>query len=253
MKNIEIVAHRGVHNGHPENTIPAFEKAIVQGADAVELDVRLTADRIPVVFHYFYLNEITSLTGPVFSFTYDQLKQARFINTASRDIDVCIPVLEEVLEIFSGRIGLEIEIKGPEPEAAEIVGTLLNEYKHLWENMELTSYEPMTLVKIREHCPSIVTDLLIPLSEPWMGPDVLTYQVIQRARMAGAQAVHLHPTQLSRQVVKEIRHNGLEVHAWDVNTEGDWKTIHSLNIPKVNTDNLELALKVSGRWLALSV
>ena len=49
MKEFEIVAHRGVHDEFPENTLPAFERAIELGADAVELDVRLTADGVPVV------------------------------------------------------------------------------------------------------------------------------------------------------------------------------------------------------------
>ncbi|MBN1218885.1 MAG: glycerophosphodiester phosphodiesterase [Anaerolineae bacterium] len=58
----EIVAHRGAPTEvAPENTIPAFQRAIDLGADAVELDVRLTADHVPVVYHYFYLEEATGL------------------------------------------------------------------------------------------------------------------------------------------------------------------------------------------------
>lgn len=53
MTQFEIVAHRGAHDQVPENTLPAFERAIELGADAVELDVRLTADGIPVVYHLY--------------------------------------------------------------------------------------------------------------------------------------------------------------------------------------------------------
>ena len=54
---LEVVAHRGVAEHAPENTLPAFLRALAVGADAVELDVRLTRDRVPVVYHYYYLDE----------------------------------------------------------------------------------------------------------------------------------------------------------------------------------------------------
>ena len=58
MSTFEIVAHRGVPNEYPENTLTSFERAIELGADAVELDVRLTKDKIPVVYHYYYLDMV---------------------------------------------------------------------------------------------------------------------------------------------------------------------------------------------------
>ena len=54
------MAHRGVPEGVPENTIRAFQRALELGADAIELDVRLSKDGVPVVFHNFYLDETTN-------------------------------------------------------------------------------------------------------------------------------------------------------------------------------------------------
>lgn len=54
MKKFLIVAHRGVPDQSPENTLASFQRAIDLGADAIELDVRLTADQAPVVYHYYY-------------------------------------------------------------------------------------------------------------------------------------------------------------------------------------------------------
>lgn len=56
----KIVAHRGTTSG-PENTLEAFRRALDLGADAIELDVRLTRDQRPVVYHYFYLEIDTSV------------------------------------------------------------------------------------------------------------------------------------------------------------------------------------------------
>jgi glycerophosphoryl diester phosphodiesterase len=150
-----------------------------------------------------------------------------------------IPTLMEVLEIIGGRIGLEIEIKGPEPESAIIVADALSNYKSIWETIEVTSYEPLLLHNFQMECPGIPTDLLFPRSESWMKLDVVTYTAIQRAKLAGARAVHLHPTQLTSQVVDKIKKNNIEIHTWDVNDEQTLKAVADLDIPKICTDNFQ--------------
>ena len=235
----EIVAHRGVPTETPENTIPSFLQAVELGADAIEFDVRLTADNIPVVYHYFYLDVITTLPGPIFAYSFEQLQNAQSLDGQ----DFSIPRLDEVLATVGGKIGLELEMKGPEPHAAAIIAPVLDRYQSLWDTIEVTSYEPMLLKDIKQRCPGLVTDLLFPRSEAWMGLDVVTYTAIQRTRLAGARAVHLHPTQLSVQVVEKIRAAGLEIHAWEVNDEASLQLVSALNIPRLCTDDLRQALE----------
>ena len=243
MPYFEIVAHRGVPAEAPENTIPSFQCAIDLGADAIELDVRLTRDRVPIIYHYFYLNEATAISGPVFDYTFDQLQDVDVLGSGGNAVNGCrIPTLSQVLETFGGQIGLEIEIKGPEPESSETVSDVLHSFRHLWETIEVTSYEPMLLFDIRQRCPGLATDLLFPRSPDWMRLDVCTYVAIHRARLARARAVHLPPTQLSSEVVSAIRSYGIEVHAWDVNDEQSLNTVMVLNIPKISTDKLRQAL-----------
>jgi glycerophosphoryl diester phosphodiesterase len=247
MCSFEIVAHRGVASTYPENTISAFQRAIELGADAVELDVRLTKDKIPVVFHYYYLDEITSISGPIFNYTYQQLQQARFLNTQTGADSLKISTFTEVLETIGGRVGLEIEIKGPEREAVFIIGDILQNFKHLWETIEVTSYEISILLGIKDHCPDIKTDLLYPRTEPWMKLDVVGYEALHKAKMAGARAVHLHPSQLSDELVHDIRNSGIEIHAWDVNDESLLRTIVKQEIPRICTDQFELAASFRNR------
>jgi len=205
MHPFDIVAHRGAPAAKaPENTLPSFLRAIELGADAVELDVRLTADRVPVVFHYFYLDEITSLKGPIFLYTYEQIQEANY----GGDKGPGIPTLLDVLDTIGGKIGLEIEIKGPESDSPQIVAEVLNQFKPLWDSIEITSYD----------------------------------LAVHRARLANARGVHLHPSQLSPQAVSIIRNAGIEVHVWDVNDEHALNTIVELGIPKICTDKLQQAL-----------
>jgi glycerophosphoryl diester phosphodiesterase len=238
----EVVAHRGVPTELPENTIPSFQRAVEMGADAVELDVRLTRDLVPVVAHYFYVDESAGLGGAVFAHTWDELQRAQ-----ARREDAAqsrrIPLLREVLQAIGGQIGLEIEIKGPEPECVDVIARVLNEHRLLWDQMELTSYEPALLLAIQKRCPGLPTDLLLPRSESWMKLDVVTHLAIHRARLAHARAVHLHPTQLSPQVAAAIRSAGLEPHAWDVNDAAALSLAAELAIPRICTDHLAQALE----------
>ncbi|MCA9910557.1 MAG: glycerophosphodiester phosphodiesterase [Anaerolineae bacterium] len=240
---IEIVAHRGATEHAVENTLPALRRAVALGVDAVEFDVRLTADRVPVVYHYFYLDEITSLPGPIFNYTLKQLQGARFDGAP----DARIPTFEAVLDEIGGQIGLEIELKGPEPEAVDIFASVLNQHKPLWEAIEVTSFEPALLTALKQRCPGITVDLLFPRSEPWMRPDVVAYLALHRARLAGARAVHLHPSQLSAEVVATLRAGGIEIHAWDVNDAPTLRAMQALGIPKLCTDHPQQMLDLLGR------
>jgi len=248
MHQFEIVAHRGVPTEAPENTIESFQLAVDIGADAIELDVRLTSDYIPVVYHYFQLQEITSVTGNIFNFPLDQLQDIEVFckNNPSAKIGR-ISTLEEILEIFGGNIGLEIHLQGPEPEAAKNIGAVLKRFQNLWDQIEVTSYEPAMLLAIQEICPGLALDLLFPRSESWMTLEIVQFRAINLSRLARARAVHLHPTQLSRDVVAAIYAQGIEIHTWDVNDEQSLEIITNLGISRICTDELRMAYAFRNR------
>jgi glycerophosphoryl diester phosphodiesterase len=243
MKPFQIVAHRGIPTEAPENTIESFQHALDLGADAVELDVRLTADRIPVVYHYFYLNEKTTASGAIFDYTFEQLKDVKVLCQQNPSAKAGrISTLCEILDLFAGKIGLEIEIKGPEPESAEIIGNVLHKHKDVWDSLEVTSYHPSLLLAIQNLCPGLATDLLFPRSEPWMKLDVVQHQATHLARLAHARGVHLHPTQLSQTLVNALQEQGIEIHTWDANDEPTLSAVTNLGIPRVCTDEFKRAL-----------
>ena len=126
-----VIAHRGASAEAPENTLPAFEAAVQRGADAVELDVRLTADGAPVVIHDDTLDRTTDRTGLVGAHTLAELRTvdagARFTPDQGRTYpyrggDARIPTLGEVLWAFP-RMPVLLEIK--EPETQESVRKVL--------------------------------------------------------------------------------------------------------------------------------
>jgi glycerophosphoryl diester phosphodiesterase len=121
-----VIAHRGASAYAPENTLAAFELAAAQGADAFELDVRLTRDGAPVVIHDATLDRTTGLTGPVRGRTLAELRAADagrgFTPDGGqtfpwRDRGVQVPTLAEVLWAFPAMPVL-IEVKEAEVQEA---------------------------------------------------------------------------------------------------------------------------------------
>ena len=99
MKQVKIYAHRGASAYAPENTLPAFQAAMEQGADGIELDVHLSRDGELVVIHDEELDRTTNGTGLVKDHTLAELKKLCADNGMSGYGDVRIPTLQEVLEL----------------------------------------------------------------------------------------------------------------------------------------------------------
>jgi glycerophosphoryl diester phosphodiesterase len=128
-----VIAHRGASGYAPENTLAEFELAQKQGADAFELDVRLTLDGAPVVVHDETLDRTTDVTGPVRGKTLAELRQAdagyrftpdRGATTPYRGTGIRMPTLAEVLWAFPA-MPVMIEVK--EPAVQEAVRRVLLE------------------------------------------------------------------------------------------------------------------------------
>jgi glycerophosphoryl diester phosphodiesterase len=121
-----IVAHRGNRVRAPENTVPSLRQAVELGADALEFDVRMSRDGVPVVIHDPTLDRTTDGTGPVSAHTVPEL-QALDASARSpyRIQRVSIPTLEEVLDGFR-ETPLVIEVK--EMEAAESTAKLVRRF-----------------------------------------------------------------------------------------------------------------------------
>ena len=102
----------------PENTMPSFEKALELGADAVEFDVALTRDGVPVVIHDDTLDRTTNGHGPVEQALFGEL---RGLDAGSwKGVPTRLPSLAEVLDGFARRTVLNLEIKSS-PRRAELV------------------------------------------------------------------------------------------------------------------------------------
>ena len=106
-------AHRGASAYAPENTLPAFELAVTQGAAILEIDVRLTRDEAVVVIHDARVDRTTDGRGEVQRMTLSEtqsLDAGGWFGEGWRGVR--IPTLRQVLEQFAGRVLIDIDLKG---------------------------------------------------------------------------------------------------------------------------------------------
>lgn len=100
-----IIAHRGASAEKSENTLAAFRRALALKADGIELDVHVTRDGVPVVFHDADLSRLTGVRGRITAKTWRELKELRVFGTEP------IPRLVDVLRLTRDRAVVQIELK----------------------------------------------------------------------------------------------------------------------------------------------
>lgn len=147
-----LYAHRGLHDNFssaPENSMAAFRKA-VDGGFGIELDVQLSKDKVPVIFHDSTLDRICGVEGKVEEYTYEELQRFSLCKTAEK-----IPKFEDFLKLVDGRVPLIIEYKisGKSAEVCPIADQLLQTYNGPYC---IESFHPLALLWYRRNRKEIV-------------------------------------------------------------------------------------------------
>lgn len=142
-----LYAHRGLHDnktGAPENSMTAFQKAVDAGY-GIELDVQLTKDGIPVIFHDFTLERMCGVSGKIDAMTYEQLQKLSLVQTNEK-----IPTLKEFLDMVAGRVPLivELKIEWTNLSLCPVVQKMLTEYQGVYC---IESFNPLALLWYRRH------------------------------------------------------------------------------------------------------
>lgn len=164
-----VVAHRGASRQAPENTLEAFRLGVEAGADAIELDVHLTADGQLAVIHDDTLDRTTDATGPVAGTTMDEIRRADAGARFSRDDDaglpfagrgLGVPTLPEVLDWLPGGVGLVVEIKA-RAAADAVVEALASHAVRSDGRVAVISFDEPAIERVRELDRSLRTGYLL--------------------------------------------------------------------------------------------
>ncbi len=199
-----VIAHRGASAERPENTLSAFRRALALDVDGIELDVHVTRDGVPVVFHDPTLRRMTGATGRIVGKTWADLRALRIRNTET------IPRLVDVLRLTRGLAVVQIEMKsGPVAPLIRAIQTA-----HAAEWVILASFDHRLVASARDLAPGIPRMLI---SEGREAPAALVRKL--GACGAGGLSVN-HRAIRSAAWVRHFHQRGLIVWTWTVNDPG---------------------------------
>jgi glycerophosphoryl diester phosphodiesterase len=241
-----VVAHRGASAVYPENTLESFQGAIDAGADAVELDVRMTLDGVPVIMHDLDVSTTTGGAGLVHQLTLAEIKALDA--SRGRGPRTEVPTLAEGLDLLSGRAGVNVEVKNlpgeptfdsPKEAAAEAVVRLLNE-RGFDGSVLVCSFNWLSIERVREMDAGIATGFLTTaLIEPWAA---LVYVKSQGHRYVLPQAPALLAA--GPPFVEAAHADGILVGTWTVDDPDAIRQLFEMGVDAVATNDPAKAIPI---------
>ncbi|WP_093749944.1 glycerophosphodiester phosphodiesterase [Streptomyces sp. DvalAA-19] len=262
---IQVVAHRGASDDAPEHTLAAYRKAIEDGADALECDVRLTADGHLVCVHDRRVNRTSNGRGAVSALELADLAALDFGSWKDREESpdwdpapgelTSVLTLERLLELFTdvratGRpLQLAIETKHPTRWAGQVEERLL----HLLNRFGLTeppaeepspirimSFSGRSLHRVQAAAPALPTVYLM----QFVSPRLRDGRLPAGSRIAGPgmRIVRSHPGYIER-----LHRAGHRVHVWTVNEPADVELCAELGVEAIITNRPKQVLSQLGR------
>jgi glycerophosphoryl diester phosphodiesterase len=238
-----IFAHRGASAHAPENTLAAFELALAQGADGIELDVKLSADGHVVVIHDPTTDRTTGARGRVKDLSLVELRglNAGSFYAANFSAEK-IPMLEEVFETLGKKIFINVELTNyntPRDHLVESVCMLVKKF-NLQKHVMFSSFYASNLSKARSYLPEVPCGLLAfnGLLGAWA----------RSFGFAFGKYAALHPylKDVTPQQVQRVHRLKGRVHVWTVNAEEDMRRLFGWGVDAIFTDDPQLAVRVRG-------
>src|SRR5258706_4592015 len=251
-QTVQVHGHRGARAMRPENTMPAFEYAIAQGVDALELDMAVTKDGVGVVSHDPELRPPVC-TGPRDRAVIHQLtlaevrewdcgaKQNPLFKTQQVIPGTKMPTLDEVFDLApKGKFLFNMETKSfperpevspPPEEFARLVLAVIRKH-HLESRVVIQSFDFRTLHAMKKLAPEIK------LSALYSG---MPRDFVEIAKEAGAGIVSPEARLVTAAQVKAAHAAGVEVLPWTANTPAGWqRLIHAGDVGIISDESAAL-------------
>ncbi|MBH0010366.1 glycerophosphodiester phosphodiesterase family protein [Salinibacterium sp. SWN1162] len=239
-----IAGHRGDATVAPENTLEALSLALDSAADYVETDVQLTADGVPVLMHDWTVDRTTDGTGPVWSYTYEELSALDAGSWFGEEFaGASVPTLEQFLNVLRWSTKNAIlELKGSwTDEQVALVADLVAR-NGVNDHVILGSFDIMTLQAAQRISPELPGMLIV--------RDIVG-DPAQLAAAAGAVAIVTSKKAITGNpaLVEQVHDAGLGLLIYTLNDTDTWTDAVALGVDGIITDRpAEL-----GTWIAQEV
>lgn len=230
-----ILGHRGASGEAPENTKAAFDKALQQGADGVELDVQMTKDGHAVVIHDEKVNRTTDGSGYIKNKSLEEIRSldsGSYYHSSYKGEKILS--LEESLKILEKAKLINIELKGGGKGLEEEVIKLIRKMG-FERQVLLSSFNHYSMKKISELAPELKTGVLhvAGLYEPW-----------EYAKNIGASTLNTYYKAARKEMVKRIQRENMQVVVYTVNKEKDIRKMLNLGVDVLITDYPALGVRL---------
>lgn len=239
--NPEIISHRAIAGGAPENSLAALQESISLGADYAEIDVQLTADGIAVVLHDADLMRVAGHPGRIHQMSFAELQQLQLHSDNDYpDQLLVIPTLSEYLESAKGEIGLMIELKyyGFREDLAEETIRLIREYE-MEEQVLLMSLSVDAVQQVENLSPDIPKGYLSAVAAGDLSRIPMDFLAVNQQNV-------------TTQMIREYSTRNQPVYAWTVNSTGNMVELLEKRVSGLITDEPELAIAVTDEFSELT-
>ena len=227
MRRPLVISHAACGGHAPENTLAGIRKALGFGVDAIEIDVQVSADRVPVLMHDLTVDRSTNGSGSVAALSLDEL---RALDAGGEPV----PTLAEVLELTTGTAVLVIEVKQPGIE--EMLAAVVRERMALAEVM-VWSFFPEALEAMRRAEPRIPAGLLVAAESLTRWP-----RMRELALRTGLQAVSVFFAGINEGIARDCQRSGLALYAWTVDSKREMSRLIELGIDGICTNYPDKAI-----------
>ena len=224
-----IIAHRGASAAAPENTLAAFRQALAVKVDGIELDVQLTRDGVPVVFHDATLRRLTGASGRLSAKSWPELTALRIQDTEP------IPRLVEVLRLTRSQVQVQIELKAG-TTVAPVVRAIRAARATNW--VILASFDPALVRDALQLAPAVPRMLI---SEGRTRPGTLVRQLMA-LRACGLSVNHRAVRDAAW--VQYFQSRGYIVWCWTVNDAPTARRLAGWGVEGILGDNPALLKRV---------
>lgn len=239
-----VFAHRGACKYAPENTLASFELAVEQGADAIELDVKLSADAEVMVIHDQTVERTTEGTGKVNRLSLRELKELDAGSHFSASFKgEKIPTLDEVFESVGKRIFINVELTNYSSRQDNLIPLTAEIVKRhgLQKNLLFSSFAPINLRRMKALLPEVPVGLLA--LDGILG--IVNRSMVYQRLSPGI--IHPNLKDVNAGLMARERRRNRRVHVWTVNEESDLRRMNELGVDGVFTDDPLTAIRVLER------
>jgi glycerophosphoryl diester phosphodiesterase len=219
-----IIGHRGAAALEPENTLLSIERAMDIGVDAVEIDVHLSKDKELVVIHDATVDRTTNGTGPVSSYTVQEIKR---LDAGKGE---AIPTLQEVIDFIDRRVMLVIELKEEGTERSVVDLIIQN---NLFDKACVISFWHRLVKTVKEMDSRIKTGVLL------VGSPVDACIATQ----ASADALVMKYSFVDREFVKIAHKKGIKVFIWNIDDQDLLKPYVDMGVDAIGTNDPRVLIK----------